>query len=208
MCCGVIIGIQTVLASTLRRTSDIDEYMIRDQKTRRRQNYIEESALEKDLFENINDILPLKQFDPDETEEQPSLTVDYANMIRNDIILLDNSVETRTRKRGNIKVEKNNQALPDFDCNCEIDNKPQDLGVNAFPRFIQNKTCSEQKCHPAYLCQPSIYYFKILKRKERKSQKQEPQLERQIPEELKHRFVIEEHPVITACICTRDYILY
>lgn len=41
-----------------------------------------------------------------EPEELPAMIVDYANMIRNDIILLDNSVETRTRKRGNIKVEK------------------------------------------------------------------------------------------------------
>ncbi|CAH2075237.1 unnamed protein product, partial [Iphiclides podalirius] len=51
-------------------------------------------------------------------EELPSMIVDYANMIRNDIILLDNSVETRTRKRGNIKVEKHNQAILDPPCSC------------------------------------------------------------------------------------------
>lgn len=91
----------------MKRTTDLEDYLIGEQKTRRRQNYVEQMGLENELFDNVNDVGPTYDAissDPDRSKNLPSFIVDYANMIRNDIILLDNSVETRTRKRGNIKV--------------------------------------------------------------------------------------------------------
>lgn len=114
VCFGLYFLVQTLTPKVLaiKRSSDIEEYMIGEQRTRRRQNYVEQMGLENVLFENIDDVGPpydTKISEPEiSKEELPELIVDYANMIRNDIILLDNSVETRTRKRGNIKVEKHN----------------------------------------------------------------------------------------------------
>lgn len=96
----------------VKRTSDVEEYIIGEQKSRKRQNYFEQMGVVNELFENIDDVGPpydTKLIEPEiSKKELPAFIVDYANMIRNDIILLDNSIETRTRKRGNIKVEKHN----------------------------------------------------------------------------------------------------
>lgn len=82
--------------------------MVENQRTRMRQNYVLQRALKDDVDnDKIGVTYVTEPFNPNTNpEELPALIVDYANMIRNDIILLDNSVETRTRKRGNIKVEK------------------------------------------------------------------------------------------------------
>ncbi|CAH0749761.1 unnamed protein product [Diatraea saccharalis] len=112
MCCGFFIFLQSMIpkAIALKKTSDIKEYMVGEQRTRRRQNYVEKMALDNELFDNVDDIgqpYIIKATDVDgNKEELPALIVDYANMIRNDIILLDNSVETRTHKRGNVEVKK------------------------------------------------------------------------------------------------------
>lgn len=86
----------------------MEDYLIGEPRTRRRQNYEEQMGLDNDLFDNVDEVGPTystKSTEPTEKAKNlPSFIVDYANMIRNDIILLDNSVETRTRKRGNIKV--------------------------------------------------------------------------------------------------------
>lgn len=90
-----------------KKTSNVDQFMVENQRTRMRQNYIMQRALDSDNDDKF-DVTYVKAplVNNNNPEELPALIVDYANMIRNDIILLDNSVETRTRKRGNIKVEK------------------------------------------------------------------------------------------------------
>ncbi|XP_068630603.1 prothoracicotropic hormone [Battus philenor] len=134
-------------------------------------------------------------------KELPSLIVDYANMIRNDIILLDNSFETRTRKRGNLKVEKYNTPL-DLPCSCELQSKEIiDLGEEYFPRFIETKNCSKILC-PSYNCQKSFYDVTILKKTG--NPKEVSQVE--VPYEFKHRWVAFKFPVAIGCVCTRDYI--
>ncbi|CAK1604121.1 unnamed protein product [Parnassius mnemosyne] len=93
----------------LKKPSDINEFTVEDQKTHRRQNYVMARAMDEGMPGNddIGVAYTTDYFDVESSpEELPSFIVDYANMIKNDIILLDNSVETRTRKRGNIKVEK------------------------------------------------------------------------------------------------------
>lgn len=74
-----------------------------------RQNYVVQRALDNEI-KNYDYGVPKYSMDPmpgpAASEDLPAFIVDYANMIRNDIILLDNSVETRTRKRGNINVEE------------------------------------------------------------------------------------------------------
>ncbi|CAG5039965.1 unnamed protein product [Parnassius apollo] len=122
-------------------------------------------------------------------EELPSLIVDYANMIRNDIILLDNSVETRTRKRGNIKVEKYKKETID-------------LGEEYFPRYIETKNCSKRLCPTSYNCQKSLYNITILK----KSGYPNEVSPVEVPHELKRRWVAIRLPVTIGCICTRDHV--
>ncbi|CAK1553658.1 unnamed protein product [Leptosia nina] len=103
----------------LKKTSN--EFMVENKRTHMRQNYFVQSALND---ENPDDRYGIaytaESLNPTSPEELPALIVDYANMIRNDIILLDNSVETRTRKRGNVKVENyNNNGHREVPCNCE-----------------------------------------------------------------------------------------
>lgn len=93
----------------MRKIPDVDEFMIENQRTRThtRQNYVVQKERDDEMsggMENVGPAYVTEPLDPDANpEELPALIVDYANMIRNDIILLDNSVETRTRKRGNVR---------------------------------------------------------------------------------------------------------
>lgn len=93
----------------MRKMPDVDEFMIENQRTRThtRQNYIVQKERDDEMsggMENVGPAYVTEPLEPDTNpEELPALIVDYANMIRNDIILLDNSVETRTRKRGNVR---------------------------------------------------------------------------------------------------------
>ncbi|CAG9560376.1 unnamed protein product [Danaus chrysippus] len=105
---AVVITVQLLLPIlAFKKTSNVDQFLVENQRTRLRQNYIMQRALDSDNDDKF-DITYVKAplVNKNNPEELPALIVDYANMIRNDIILLDNSVETRTRKRGNIKVEK------------------------------------------------------------------------------------------------------
>lgn len=107
-CIAVLISIHLFVPSlAFKKTSNVDEFMVENQRTRMRQNYVLQRALNNDVDDKIGVTYVTEPLNPNTNpEELPALIVDYANMIRNDIILLDNSVETRTRKRGNIKVEK------------------------------------------------------------------------------------------------------
>lgn len=93
----------------MRKIPDADEFMTENQRTRThtRQNYIFQRDRDEEMSgsqENAGPAYVTETLDPDtNSEELPALIVDYANMIRNDIILLDNSVATRTRKRGNLR---------------------------------------------------------------------------------------------------------
>lgn len=90
----------------------MDEYLDEDKITHmtKKQNYIRQRALENNaLNRDLGVAYTVESYDPEANpEELPPLIVDYANMIRNDFILLDNSVQTRTRKRGSNKVGKVN----------------------------------------------------------------------------------------------------
>lgn len=97
------------------KNSNVDEYMLEDQRTRKRKNYVVRLARDSEILGNSGNLgtnYDTDSFQPDPTnpEELSAFIVDYANMIRNDVILLDKSVETRTRKRGNIQVKKYNNV--------------------------------------------------------------------------------------------------
>ncbi|RVE41301.1 hypothetical protein evm_014050 [Chilo suppressalis] len=210
MCCGYFVFLQSMIpkAMALKKTSDVKEYMVGEQRTRRRQNYVQKMALENELFDNVVDDIGqqyvIKAADVDgNKEELPALVVDYANMIRNDIILLDNSVKTRTRKRGDVKVEKHNQAIPDTPCSCEYNKEIIDLGENYYPRYLEVRNCSNQMCRLPFKCQPNTYELTILKR--RTSTTEQSSVE--IPNELKHRWIADKRSVTIGCMCTRDYII-
>lgn len=122
VCSGSVLLIEILLPKTMAYrkdgTSRINKYLVEDQRTRTtKQNYLLQRDMEGDVLGDTFDMTyPAKpaEYEPTAVAEQnevPALIVDYANMIRNDFILLDNSVETRTRKRGNIKVEKYNVSI-------------------------------------------------------------------------------------------------
>ena len=100
------------------KNSNVDEYMLEDQRTRKRKNYVVRLARDSEILGNSGNLgtnydTDSIQPDPANPEELSAFIVDYANMIRNDVVLLDKSVETRTRKRGNIKVKKHhNVSMP------------------------------------------------------------------------------------------------
>lgn len=93
----------------MKRPSKVNEFTVEDQRTRKRKNYViqlgrdNEGSGNSDVATNYETEALQYETNP---EELSAFIVDYANMIRNDVILLDNSVETRTQKRGNIKVKK------------------------------------------------------------------------------------------------------
>ncbi|XP_063839590.1 prothoracicotropic hormone isoform X1 [Ostrinia nubilalis] len=204
VCCGLYILVQTLMPKVLamKRTSDIEEYMIGEQRTRKRQNYVEKMGIENEFFENVDEVGPSYDTKLVESskEQLPAFILDYANMIRNDIILLDNSVETRTRKRGNIKVEKHNHAVPDPPCNCEHNKDIIDLGEDYYPRFVENRTCSKQMCSDFYMCQSNLYELTVLKKR---ISMQESQVD--LPSDLRHRWVAEKQIVTIGCVCTKNY---
>lgn len=103
----LIIQIITPKVVAMRKIPDVDKFMIENQRTRThtRQNYVVQRERDDEMsggMDNVGPAYVTEPLDPDANpdEELPALIVDYANMIRNDIILLDNSVETRTRKRS------------------------------------------------------------------------------------------------------------
>lgn len=93
----------------MSRIPNVDEFLIENQRTRThtRQDYVIQREYDDEMSGGIKNAGPAyvaEPLDPDANpEELPALIVDYANMIRNNVILLDKSVETRTRKRGNVK---------------------------------------------------------------------------------------------------------
>ncbi|XP_063532016.1 prothoracicotropic hormone-like [Cydia strobilella] len=99
VCLGVLVAIQSWLPRVSAKQSDLDAYMVDARSDLR--NYVVG-------LDYPGDYGP--EPDRDRPAPLPEFIVDYANMIRNDIILLDNSVETRTRKRGNIKVKKHSNV--------------------------------------------------------------------------------------------------
>lgn len=94
------------------KKSNADEYMLEDHRTRKRKNFVvrltRDDVLGNAGNKGTNYDTDSIQPDTSDPEELSAFIVDYGNMMRNDVILLDNSVETRTRKRGNIKVDNYN----------------------------------------------------------------------------------------------------
>ncbi|KAG6448564.1 prothoracicotropic hormone isoform X2 [Manduca sexta] len=193
-CIFMVIQFLAPTAMAIKRTSNINEYTVENERTRKKQNYLlhrnKNSFRDKDNFGLMYKTEP---FEPDANpEELSAFIVDYANMIRNDVILLDNSVETRTRKRGNIKVEEYNKGFIN-------------LGENVFPSNIETINCStnqQQSCPPPYICKESIYEIKILRKRKSMAEKS---LAR--PTDLEIGWVAESLPISVGCICTRDYVI-
>ncbi|PZC85353.1 hypothetical protein B5X24_HaOG201849 [Helicoverpa armigera] len=193
VCFGFFILIQSLVPKVMAmKHSNVDEYMLEDQRTRKRKNYVVRLARDSEILGKPGNVgtnydTDSFQLEPANPDELSAFIVDYANMIRNDVILLDKSVETRTRKRGNIKVEKYNnvskshfyaqyvhtlftifniffvyfqQALPDPPCACKFSPNRTDLGENTYPRYIETRNCSQarqQSCRPPYVCRENYY---------------------------------------------------
>ncbi|KAJ8732117.1 hypothetical protein PYW08_014847 [Mythimna loreyi] len=189
------------------KNSNVDEYMLEDQRTRKRKNYVVRLARDSEILGNSGNIgtsYDTDSIQPDAAnpEELSAFIVDYANMIRNDVVLLDKSVETRTRKRGNIKVGKHhNQAIPDPPCACNPNKTTEDWGENTFPRHVDTYTCSKEACPWPYQCTENIYNLTVIKRKEMPHQFSEFEL----PPELQRKWVGEYRPISVGCVCARDY---
>ncbi|XP_045764648.1 prothoracicotropic hormone-like isoform X2 [Maniola jurtina] len=202
---------QLLLAPILafKKSSNVGEFMVEDQRTRMRQNYVLQEALNNDMDTDkmrmtyVNDPL-----NPNTNpEELPALIVDYANMIRNDIILLDNSVETRTRKRGNIKVEKYDQVGPikEVPCRCELETKdPMYLDADHFPSSVETRVCDTSLCPNPYKCHPRLHNITVLKRN-RKLRQTDELFEEELPEDFPKHWVAIKKPVIVGCLCLRNY---
>ncbi|KAF9414956.1 hypothetical protein HW555_007223 [Spodoptera exigua] len=211
VCFGFIILLQSLVPKVMAlKNSNVDEYMLEDQRTRKRKNYVVRLARDSEILGNSGNLgtnYDTDSFQPDPTnpEELSAFIVDYANMIRNDVILLDKSVETRTRKRGNIQVKKyNNQALPDPPCTCNFSRAIEDFGENTYPRFVETRNCSQARqlaCHRPYVCRENYYNLTVLKRREYQHQISSIDL----PSDLKFRWIAEYRPVSVGCVCTRDY---
>ncbi|CAB3242867.1 unnamed protein product [Arctia plantaginis] len=148
-------------------------------------------------------------FQSDTTPEDLSAFIaDHANMIRDDVILLDDSVETRTRKRGNIKMKKLNQVIPDPPCNCEVHRETEDFGANSYPRYVETRNCSEvqQFCRPPYICKENLYELTIIRRREAHA---DYLLEypNNLPNEWKFKWISEKRNITVGCDCTRNYVI-
>ncbi|KAJ8732667.1 hypothetical protein PYW07_015266 [Mythimna separata] len=208
VCFGFFILLQSLVPKVMAmKNSNVDEYMLEDQRTRKRKNYVVRLARDSEILgnsANIGTSYDTDSIQPDATnpEELSAFIVDYANMIRNDVVLLDKSVETRTRKRGNIKVGKHhNQAIQDPACTCNPNKSVEDLGENTFPQHVDIYTCSKQACPWPYQCTENIYNLTVIKRKEMPHQFSEIEL----PPELQRKWVGEYHPISVGCVCARDY---
>lgn len=97
----------------LKKPSYVDQFMMEGHRTHKRKNYMVQRARDKEIMGSLDNgvAYDLEPFGPERNPEELSAFIeDYANMIRNDVILPDKSVETRTRKRGNIKVKKYNNV--------------------------------------------------------------------------------------------------
>ncbi|XP_075971113.1 prothoracicotropic hormone-like [Anticarsia gemmatalis] len=210
VCFGFFVFIQLLVPKVmaLKRSSNVNEFMLEDQRTRKRKNYVVKIARDNRDSEMLGstDLGPSYDTEPFQSDSKPeelsAFIVDYANMIRNDVILLDNSVETRTRKRGNIKVKKFNQAIPDPPCNCESVRNKRDFGENVYPRNIEIVSCSsrQQHCLPPYVCKENMYNITIIRRR---TLSRHDSLE--LPGDLKTRWFAEHLPISVGCICARDY---
>ncbi|XP_026729576.1 prothoracicotropic hormone-like, partial [Trichoplusia ni] len=209
VCFGLFILIQSLVPKVMAlKQSNVDEYMLEDQRTRKRKNYVVRLARDGEILDNAGSLgndygTDFIKPDPSNPEELSAFIVDYANMIRNDVILLDNSVETRTRKRGNIKVKKFNQAIPDPPCSCQYNKTTKDLGEDVYPRYVETRNCngSQKTCLPPYICKENLYELIVIRRREWSKQES-----LELPHELKLKWVAEKRPVSVGCVCTRDYI--
>ncbi|XP_048485109.1 prothoracicotropic hormone-like isoform X3 [Plutella xylostella] len=203
-CLGLLVCLDLALPLTrVQAKQNTDEYLVEDQRTHmRKQNYVrQQRGFEKGaLADGLGVAYTVESYDP-ESDEIPTLIFDYANMIRNDIILLDNSVETRTRKRGDTKVKKYNEAVMDPPCSCEYNKRLKDLGEGFFPRFVEERNCTTKLCSPNYSCQPSLYELTVLKEKENYDRSS-----LNMPKSLAHMYVALKKPVTVACLCTSDFV--
>ncbi|KAJ0179954.1 hypothetical protein K1T71_004545 [Dendrolimus kikuchii] len=211
-CYGVFIIVQSLIpkAMALKKTSNLDQYMVEDRRSHKRQNYFLQKARENEFLGNNNDIGVPYEIEPFSLEPSPeelsAFIVDYANMFRNDVILLDNSVETRTSKKGNIKVKKYNQAIDDPPCTCNYSKSIKDLGESAFPRFVETRNCNQiqKTCVLPNVCRESLYNLTIIRRRE-SIKRSRPDSDNPIPDDLRYRWTREYQPVSVGCICMRDY---
>nr|AAA29964.1 prothoracicotropic hormone [Samia cynthia] len=207
VCIGALIIIQSLMPKTMamRNTRNIDEFMIEDQRTRKKHNYVLQRPRNNELLrkKNYDLMYNMEASDLDSNpEEFSNLLLDYDNMKKNNVVLLDNSIETRTRKRGDLRREKHNQAIQDPPCSCGYTQTLLDFGKNAFPRHVVTRNCSDQQqsCLFPYVCKETLYDVNILKRRETSTQ-----ISEEVPRELKFRWIGEKWQISVGCMCTRDY---
>ncbi|VVC96478.1 unnamed protein product [Leptidea sinapis] len=179
--------------TALKKTSNIDEYTVENQRTHMRQNYVVQRRSDEDQDRDSKAVMyPPETFPPNSNpEELPAVIVDYANMIRNDIILLDNSVETRTRKRGNIKVEKYNT----YRAATEL----LYLGEDFIPSSIETRRCQRDRCSFPFVCHRRLYNITLLKRNYTNEYSSE-----ELPPEIARKWVAIQKPITIACFCSKN----
>ncbi|XP_072941113.1 prothoracicotropic hormone-like isoform X2 [Epargyreus clarus] len=210
LCAYILLTIQAIaIVAAFKKSPNVNEYTVKNHRTRMRQNYIVQAATNNEVSDNADDLgvtYGSESFEPDTSpEELPDLIVDYANMIRNDIILLDNSVQTRTTKRGNIETEKRYEGLQEVPCTCEEDNKKLLLlGDDYVPRMLETKNCNEKLCPSPYSCRTRYHNVTVLRRKKNNELAQEVQEE--LPGDLAKKWVALKKSVIVGCLCSRNYI--
>ncbi|XP_045493172.1 prothoracicotropic hormone-like isoform X2 [Colias croceus] len=198
LCVTCLLLIQVWIPMVALKKTNVDEFMVENQRTHTRQNYVVQRAND-DVPEsdNIGVAYATELLSPrTNPEELPALIVDYANMIRNDIILLDKSVETRTRKRGNIK-----RGVHEIPCSCEERGELRYLGPQYVPSTIESRICNKDLCSSDFGCQIRMYNITVLKKKERLDEDSSEEL----PDEIRKHWVAVKKPITIACFCTNDY---
>ncbi|XP_026328329.1 prothoracicotropic hormone-like [Hyposmocoma kahamanoa] len=203
----LIIQIFTPKVVAMRKLPDADEFMIENQRTRThtRQNYVFQRDRDEEMsggMENTGPAYVTEPLDPDPNpEELPALIVDYANMIRNDIILLDNSVETRTRKRGNVRSKYDDREIMGLPpCSCESHSKEINLiekyGTSVYPSTLKTTQCNDTMCSTGYRCKRTYYNVIVLKKKTRSNEKGDDKL----PDDFTLWVALKEK-ITTGCSC-------
>ncbi|XP_072930799.1 prothoracicotropic hormone-like [Epargyreus clarus] len=210
--CAVLLTIQAIaIVVAFKRSSNVNEYTVKNDRTRMRQNYIVQEATNNEVSDNADDLgvtYGSKSFEPDiSPKELPDLLVDYANMIRNDILLLDqSSVQTRTTKGGNFEAEKRYEGFQEVPCTCEEDNKKVlFLGEDYVPRMLEMKICNEKLCPSPYSCKTRYYNVTVLRRRNNKDELAR-EFQEELPVELAMKWVALKKSIIVGCLCLKNYI--
>ncbi|XP_041976705.1 prothoracicotropic hormone-like [Aricia agestis] len=204
ICAIILINIDLLVPIlATRKPSHTDRFLVENHRTRRKENYVLERALTSGVD---NDSPALSYSEPldsnGNTDELPAFIVDYANMIRNDIILLDNSVETRTRKRGNVMIQRpDKETAFEGRCTCEQEERQlKVLGDNYIPKTVEETKCNSSLCVFPYGCKERHHYITVLKARNSLNEESKEDL----PKYFKNWVAIKT-AVVVGCFCVREH---